>query len=218
MRDDRRNKAQNTDERAVVRTIFEAVAGEDPETVRAVLRENAALAEAVLGRDELVALMRTLFDEDGDATIRAWFTEALPREAAASAAMPSGNIPEHADEAPGLFTELTRELSPERAEQLYRKVVPLLVYELLRTLDRSANVALVQQIVEHLCSREVQDRLRGCVHVRDGILDELCVVLRDRGVRGVLNRDDVLRVMEACGITGELMTLVNCIRLIRAAG
>jgi ABC-type Fe3+ transport system substrate-binding protein len=97
----------------------------------------------------------------------------------------------------------------------------LLVYELLRAVDNSANIATVQRIVDHLCSGEVQAKLRGCPHVRDGILDEISTVLASAGitdarVSGTLNRDEVLAIMSDCGVTGELMTLVNCVRLLKA--
>jgi hypothetical protein len=216
MMDDRQDRSQADDVRAVVRAIFEAVAGEDAETVRAVLRENAALADAVLGREELRAMMRALVGEASHADIEELLQPVAERVGAGPHEVEAQDTA--GEEPPGMFTELTRELSPERAEQLYRKIVPLLVYEILRAVDRSAHVSTVQQIADHLCSREVQERLRACAHVRDGILDELCVELRDHGLRTAMSRRAMLKIMEACGVTGELTALVNCIRLTRAAG
>lgn len=188
---------ENTGDAAALRALLDAVAAEDGKLARELLRENPALADAALHDDDLAALLRAAIIEDG------------------AVAVPSPAIANTTDD-PGLFTELTRELAPERAEALFRKIVPLVVYELLRTLDKSSNVATVQQIVDHLCSPPVQKRLRACEHVRDGILDELSTVLQDAGVRDALDRDAVHAIMVDCGVTSELMTLVNCIRLLQA--
>jgi len=192
----------DTGDADALRFLMDAIAAEDSGLVRELLRENASLAEAVMSDAQVAAAVREVLSEMESIT-------KVPTPADADA------------DAPGLFTELTRELSPQRAEALYRKVVPLLVYEMLRALDQSANIATVQQIVDHLCSREMQTKLRGCSHVRDGILDEITTVLASAGInrsadRRALNRDDVLAIMNDCGVTGELMTLVNCVRLLQA--
>jgi hypothetical protein len=175
--------------------MMDQVAAADPNAARELLRENPALAAVALSDAALMQGMAQAFATD---------------EAAADARLTQES------EAPGLFTELTRTLTPNHAEALYRKIAPLMVYELLRTLDRSADVGTVQRMVDHLCSSDVQGRLRACEHVRDGILDEIATVLRDAGVRDALDRDAVTQIMADCGVLGELATLENCVRLMRA--
>jgi hypothetical protein len=174
--------------------LMDHVAAADLAVAREMLRENPTLADAVLSDAALKqSLAVVLHDLQADATTQ----QATIKEA------------------PGVFTELTRTLTPEHAEALYRKITPLLVYELLRTLDRSADIGTVQRIVDRLCSRAVQDRLRSCAHVRDGILDEIAAVLCDVGLRETLDRQAVQEVMADCGVLGELSTLENCVRLMR---
>lgn len=200
------NQRRPEDDRASVQRLFATLAGEDPDTVRAVLRDNPALAEAVLGSAELQRLLRAVAAEP-----------ASPLAGSPAPQVDPPRFPAYA-EPQGIFTELTRELSPERAEQLFRKIAPLVVYELLRALDQNTNIGTVQQVVDHLCSPAVQDRLRACAHVRDGILDELAAVLRDAGLRTAIDRAGIQALMEDCGAAGELKTLVNCIRFTQAAG
>lgn len=208
-----RKQPRGEDERAAVKKLFGWLASEDPAAVRAVLRDNPELAEAVMDSSDLQQLVQHVAAELPPAELDGPSGRPPALVAfEAEAAVPPDAAP------PGIFTELTRALSPERAAQLYRKVVPLVVYELLRALDQNANVATVQQVVDHLSSRAVQERLRAAAHVRDGILDELAFVLRDAGVRAALSREDVQRIIEECGVLGELMTLVRCIRLSQAAG
>ena len=200
-----------------LRALFDAIAAEDGDLARALLGANPALADEVLSDADLGAMLRDVLAGEGSALEEPNGAQPAIRAAqdtSDSALTPVS--PASATDDPGLFTELTRELAPERAAALYRKIVPLLVYELLRTLDQSANVATVQRIVDHLCSPAVQTRLRQCAHVRDGILDELCALLHDTGLRDALDREAVLAIMADCGVTGELMTLVNCIQLIQA--
>jgi len=201
---------------AVVQRLFASLAADDPEVVRAVLRDNPALAETVLGSEALRRTLQAVADDVWPAG------PVLPAESGADDRHPAATdvslVREGDDEPTGLLTELTRELSPQRAEELYRKVAPLLVYELLRKLDENAQVGTVQRVVDHLCSPGVQEHLRACTHVRDGILEELAEVLCRTGVCAELDRAGVQRVMERCGVMGELLTLVRCIRLMQAAG
>jgi hypothetical protein len=116
----------------------------------------------------------------------------------------------------GILTSMTRQLSPERAIELYRKITPVFVYQVLDRLYQSASLRVVHEIVEHLCSDEVQARLRACEHVRDGILDEFCTVLGQSEIRQQLSREDLQHLLEECGAANDLLAMENCIRLASA--
>ncbi|MGB2987021.1 MAG: hypothetical protein WBE26_14205 [Phycisphaerae bacterium] len=120
------------------------------------------------------------------------------------------------DEPPGILTSMTRKLPPERAIELYRKITPIVVHQVLNRLKPSANLGVVQRLVDHLCSNEVHLRLRACEHVRDGILHELCTVLGQSEIRQEVSREDLQGVLEECGAMDDLIAMENCIRLAAA--
>lgn len=121
-----------------------------------------------------------------------------------------------AEESTGVLTSMTRHLSPEKALELYRKIAPLFVYEILNRLNESASLRVVNQLVEHLCSAEVQQRLRGCAHVRSGILEEFRTVLGRSEIRQEVSPEELQRLLEESGALNDLIAMENCIKLTAA--
>jgi hypothetical protein len=124
-------------------------------------------------------------------------------------------VGEAPDEAPGILTSVTRHLPPEKAIELYRKITPVFVYQVLSKLDESASLRDVHCIVDHLCSEPVQQRLQTCEHARDGILDEFRAVLGRSDVHKKITRDMLQRVLAESGAMNDLMAMENCIKLAR---
>lgn len=173
--------------------VFDGLESADPAAMSALLRENSALADRY-GADE--RLMRR---------VRLALKSSDPPDRAAAIA---SSVRQR-----GVLTDVTSQLPPEKAVELYRKIAPMLAFGVLRRLDRNARLDTVQAIADHLCDEAVQRRLRASEHARDGIVEELCECLRDAGVKEVLDKDALLAVMEDCGATGDLMAMANCIRL-----
>ncbi len=117
----------------------------------------------------------------------------------------------------GLLTRVTRQLTVEEARELFRVTAPHLVLGILEHLDRSANVATVNRIAEHLCRADVQGRLRNGKHVRDKIVGELCHVLGDSGIRQILDRHKLLEIIEKSGVMNSLTAMEACCLRIEAA-
>ena len=123
-----------------------------------------------------------------------------------------GDTPE---EPPGILTSVTRHLPPEKAIDLYRKITPVFVYQVLSKLDESASLRDVHRIVDHLCSEPVQQRLQTCEHARDGILEEFRAVLGRSDVHQKITREMLQRVLTESGAMNDLMAMENCIKLAR---
>ena len=117
------------------------------------------------------------------------------------------------DTSPGILTSMTRKLPPERAIELYRKITPIVVHQLLSRFNPSAELGVVQRAVDHLCSKEVHLRLCACEHARDGILHELSAVLGRRELLQKVSREDLRAVLEQCGAMDDLIAMENCIKL-----
>ena len=117
---------------------------------------------------------------------------------------------------PGILTRLTKQLTDKEALELYRGISPRLVLNILGHLDQSMNVARVRQVADHLCRPDVQKRLRASEQVRDQIIDELCLVLNDSGIKQVLNRGVLLEIIEDSGVMNDLIALEACLLRIQA--
>lgn len=118
-------------------------------------------------------------------------------------------------EPPGILTSVTRHLPPEKAIELYRKITPVFVYQVLSKLDESASLRDVHRIVDHLCSEPVQHRLQTREHARDGILEEFCAVLGHSDVHKKITREILQRVLHESGAMNDLIAMENCITLAR---
>lgn len=118
-----------------------------------------------------------------------------------------------ADESTGILTSVTRKIAPERALELYREIAPGFVYQVLERLNQSASLGVVRELVDHLCSEEVQARLRACRHVRDGILDELRTVLGRSEIHQEISLANLQSLLEKSGAMNNLIALENCIKL-----
>jgi hypothetical protein len=117
------------------------------------------------------------------------------------------------EEAPGILTSLTRRLPPDRAVELYRRITPIFVYQVMERLSQSANVRVIQILVDHLCSDEAQRRLRNSKHVRDAILDEIRGVLGRNEIHPDISRDELHNMLAGSGAMYDLIAMENCIQL-----
>ncbi len=117
------------------------------------------------------------------------------------------------DETTGVLTSMTRQLSPEKALELYRKIAPLFVYEILNRLNESTSLRVVNQLVEHLCSADVQQHLSACAHVGSGILEEFRTVLGRSEIRQEVSPEELQRLLEESGALNDLIAMENCIKL-----
>jgi hypothetical protein len=117
------------------------------------------------------------------------------------------------EETEGILTSLTRHLPPEKAVALYHKIAPAFVYQLLKRLNESASLRVAHQLVDHLCSEGVQQRLRVCAHVRNGILDECRAVLGQSEIRQEISREELQHLLVECGAMHDLIAMENCITL-----
>ena len=97
--------------------------------------------------------------------------------------------------------------------ELYRKIAPVFVYQILSSLKQPPSVRCVRQFVDHLCSEEVQQNLRRCPHVREGILQELRDLLGHSEVRHELSLQELQEHLEDCGAMSDLIAMANCITL-----
>jgi hypothetical protein len=117
------------------------------------------------------------------------------------------------EELPGILTSMTRHLSPEKALELYRKIAPVVVYQILDRVNQSTSLRVVHRIVDHLCSSAVQEKLRSVEHVRDAMIDELRSVLGADESAVRLTRAELLAVLEESGAMNDLIAMANCLKL-----
>ena len=205
------------DQKKFLSTLLDELAEDDSPAHDALLKANPVLVEhcgqsdiirerirAVLVGQEATTLWR-----EQERLIEQANASAAQRRARTAPASSLGRVQEPA----GILTSMTRKLPPDRAIELYRKIAPTVVHQLLNELYPSANLAVVQRFVDHLCSADVQVRLRACDHVRDGILHELCMVLGQPDIRQEVDREDLQRVLEECGAMDGLIAMENCIRV-----
>ena len=203
---------------APLRAILAALEGEDQAAYETLSRENpqlfTVLPDGGFGAEAIAQIRQALRQEDcatpdvGFSKLAAKTIARLTqmREEAAQRGMP-------AETDRGVLTDVTRTLTPEMAAALYRKIAPLIVFEILRKLDRSARLDTVHAVTDHLCAGDVLQRLQQCPHASDAIVDELCVCLGDVGLKKELDRASMLEVMEACGVLGDLEAMANCLLL-----
>lgn len=206
-----------TDQQRFLSNLLDELAKEDCVAHDALLKANPNLAEHYGESDNIRERMRavlagragTALSREEEPLIKR--TKACLAEYRARAGqVASFDVP---DEPLGILTSMTRKLPPERAIELYRKITPIVVHQVLNRFDSSANLGVVQRVVDHLCSEEVHLRLRACEHVRDGILDELCTFLGRQEIRQEVSRADLQAVFEQCGVMDELIAMENCIKL-----
>lgn len=207
------------EERAALRSVLEKVAAEDPDSLKAFLRGNPLFAEEYRrGEDCLRLLHRALAEKTKAGNDPEWagllvgLARRCPAGSASAVDIRSPSVREDA----GILTDIARQLPPDQIMQLYRKIAPLVVFEILKLLTHSTSLEKVNEIADHLCNEETQERLRKSEHVRDGLLDELRFLLGDAVVDRVLTRERLLEVLHDCGAMNDLIAMENCIKLSRA--
>ncbi len=198
------------DERRFLSNLLDALAREDCVAHDLLLEANPDLADAYGEADRLRERIRAALTDATEARVE------RARAAGVRAGLPAAGVtaPAAADDPDGILTSLTRHLPPEKAVALYHKIAPAFVYQLLNRLDEGASLRVAHQLVDHLCSAEVQARLRACAHVRDGILDECCAALGRSELSHKPSRDDLQRVLIECGAMHDLIAMENCITLV----
>jgi hypothetical protein len=206
------------DERQFLSNLLDTLAREDRVAHDLLLEANPDLADTYGEADRLRERIRAALTDPTAAGRSVERTASVERARAAgvragppadvAAASPSADDPD------GILTSLTRHLPPEKAIALYHKIAPAFVYQLLNHLDEGASLRVAHQLVDHLCSAEVQARLRACTHVRDGILDECCAALGRSELRHRPSRDDLQRILVECGAMHDLIAMENCITLV----
>jgi hypothetical protein len=115
----------------------------------------------------------------------------------------------------GILTSVTRHLPPARAIELYRKITPVFVFQVLNRLDESASLRVVHELVAHLCSEDVQQRLRESEHVREGILTELREVLGRTSIGRDVSLAELQQLLVDSGAVTDLIAMENCVLLAR---
>lgn len=192
--------------------LLAKLAREDSEACDALLKANPSLLDSVEREDDLRERVRAALTGQGDIPLSPQ-QERVANETRSALARLRDAAAGPDTEPDGILTSMTRQLAPEKAVALYRKITPVFVYQLLGTLERSASLMVVHQIVDHLCSEDVQARLRASEHVRDAILDEFRVVLGQSELGQELSRDSVERLLNDCGAMNDLIAMENCIKL-----
>lgn len=166
------------------------------------LRQRVSAALTTTG-DGVPAASRELIDR-----VRAALAECGASSDAAAEAQGTGPLEI------GMLTSLTHRLPPEQAMELFRRITPVLVYQILERLNDSAHIPIVRRFVDHFCSAEVQARLRNCEHVREGILEEFCRVLGSSEIRRTISAGELEQLLLEGGAMHELLVMENCIKLV----
>ena len=227
------------DDAAYLRKLLETLSVEDPAVFNELMMANSQLAEEYHRADPQIGRIHDALTGDAlpvnaglndekaqhvDAEFAKLVAQIKERLARGNEAILSGTsgpfeLPQHA----GILTDVTRQLSAEQARQLFEKLAPMLVYATLRHLDCNSSFAEVDRIAGHLCSDDVQTKLRQAEHTRDALVDEFVLAIVEQGVGSsesdidgigvLLNRDQMTRLLEECGAMGDLVAMSNCILL-----
>jgi len=206
-------------ERRFLSMLLDSLAAEDPAELEELLRDNPSLTSCLGGDELLMERVREVLLAEapaGDAEfgrIVADTRAALAARRDADVLAPAVPLPALHTEQNGILTSVSRKLEPAEALKLYRKIAPLLVFEILKVLDKSASLEVVHRLADHLCSEPIQERLRNSEHAREQIVSELCQLLCDSGIKKALNREALLDILEGCGAMESLNAMDNCIRL-----
>ncbi len=206
----------SAEERTFVSSFLKTLASEDMDTMVEILTANPGWVEAIQEDDGVLervgdALSGKLGLTPAQQQIAADVQRSLLERAHAA---PSTTAGQRVDQQTGILTTVTRQLPPEKAVELYRKIAPVFVYQLLNRIDESTSLRVVHSLVDHLCHPDVQTRLREHEHVRDAIMDEFCAILGQSELHRKISRSQIDTILEECGAMDELITMENCIKLI----
>lgn len=116
-----------------------------------------------------------------------------------------------------VLIRITKQLTSKQAQEFYRDILPPLILNVLEHLDRNADVATVRRIIDHMSQRKVQSRLRIYEHVRDGIVDELCDILKGTRIKQNLHREMLLKIIEEGGVVNNLDAVEACLLSIKGS-
>ncbi len=205
-----RDDQAKSDERRFLVRLLDDLSATNPEVCESLMRTNPELAEQHADASRLRVRIHSALRGQ-----RVPLTAAQEQMAERTQASLDERRAKKACESamPGILTSVTQQLPPEKAVELYRKIAPVFVYQMLGRLNASASLNVVHNVVEHLCSEDVQRRLQASEHVRDAILEELRVVLGRSELGLELSRSEIGQVLEEAGATQDLIAMENCIRL-----
>lgn len=200
------------EDRRFLAGMLRKLARDDPQRCAEILEAHPDWAVEAAASPELLKRIRAALtgsgvDQPGD--VQATGRERLP-------GVPGRKPARSGIDVEGVFTSVARHLSPERAVDLFRKIVPVFAYQILTQLNESASVGVVNMLVDHLCSEEVQRDLRNCDHVRSRILEEVCAVLGRAELSAGLTLDDLQGMLEESGAVHDLLAMENCIKLAKS--
>jgi hypothetical protein len=229
-----RRQDQPEDDASYLRKLLETLSVEDPAVFNELVLSNSQLADEfhranphydqirdALTQDVLSAgvhlptsVLEGSESGDGDlafAKIVAQIKGRLVGEESGLRPMTAGSS--ESSGPAGILTDVTRQLSAEQAQQLFAKLAPMLVYTTLKHMDCDCSFVEVDRIAGHLCSDDVQMKLRSAEHTRDALIDEFSLAFVAQGVKESLNRDQMTRLLEESGAISDLMAMSNCILL-----
>lgn len=210
-------KSLTADEQGFIAALLDGLSNQDPVAYEALLKSNPTLFEQSVEAQRLRERIRAALVDRSSQPLSpveqrlVERTRALLAEHRAVAAREAGST--GSDEPIGILTSLTRMLAPDQAMDLYRKITPVLVHQVLNIIYPTVNLGVVRQLVDHLCSAEVYARLLTFEHVRDAILHELGAELGRSESCQQITREDLQEVIEQSGLMGDLVAMENCIKL-----
>ena len=206
----------STEQQHFLRDLMDRLADQEPEALEELIAADPERVDQYAQADDLRDRLRAALTERAQEGGNPADQQIVRSIQAALAAQRQRATGDRTAEPPGILTSVTRQLPPEKAIELYRKITPVFVYQVLSRLDESTSLRVVHEIVDHLCSEPVQQRLQSCEHVRDGILEELRLVLGRSDIDRQITRETLHDVLEESGATNDLMAMENCIRLARS--
>ncbi|UCG31582.1 MAG: hypothetical protein JSU68_07930 [Phycisphaerales bacterium] len=216
---DRERKPLSADEQRFLTELLDNLADPDPTATEQVIGADPDAVEYYGEADRLRSRIRAALTGEAEQPLAPHQEQVVKDIEAALAAQRTDAVRaapgDPLEEPPGILTSVTRHLPPEKAIELYRKITPVFVYQVLSKLDESASLRDVHRIVDHLCSEPVQQRLQTCEHARDGILEEFREVLGRSDVHKKITREMLQRVLAESGAMNDLMAMENCIKLAR---
>ena len=111
----------------------------------------------------------------------------------------------------GSLTSLSKRLTREEAQELYRAILPPFVREVFKVAGGREDESAVRRIVEHMCRKDVQARLRESEHVSDAIADELTLVLNDFRLKPKITKESLQRLIQHARLHSSLLALEGCL-------
>ncbi len=111
----------------------------------------------------------------------------------------------------GFLPDLSKRLSLEEAQGLYRAILPPLVRDVFRAAGGGENECAVQRIVEHMCRTDVQTRIRQGEHVSVALAAELTTVRNDFRLKPRITNESLHQLIQRGRLHSSLLVLEGCL-------